>query len=232
MQFRPARRIAARAGLLIGAIAIIGAAAGGAAAQSATDASSFAAIAKQAGEPQVPGLKIVYLQPLGNPANAGHWKHIIAHQTEGPAGSARALAQQQHANPTKRGVTLWVEADGTAYWATAENQIPLHGDGFKRNDNKYIDNSKTSRVVQHTNSMGVEFIGNYPDVRKPVTGEQMQAWLVLVSFLQERYAIPADRVYAHNWVDYKDSRYCEGCELAEAARKLNYVPGAGASDGR
>jgi hypothetical protein len=38
-------------------------------------------------------------------------------------------------------------------------------------------------------------------------------------------AIAADRIYAHNWIDYKDARYCEGCDLAAAARQLAYVPG-------
>ena len=189
----------------------------------AQDTSDFAAIAKRSGEPQVPGLTIVYLHALGNPSDAP-WRHIIAHQTEGPAGSARAQAQAQSANPTKRGVTLWVEADGTAYWSTPETAIPTHGDGANRNDNKYIDNTKTHRQVIRTNSIGVEFVGNYPDVAKPVTPEQMNAWLVLVRFLQERYGIAAEHVYAHNWIDYKDKRYCEGCELAEAARKLGYVP--------
>ena len=76
-----------------------------------------------------------------------------------------------------------------------------------------------------TNSIGIEFVGNYPDVRKPATAEQTAAWLVLVRFLQERYGIPSERVYAHNWIDYKDTRYCEGCELADKARALRYVPG-------
>ena len=52
----------------------------------------------------------------------------------------------------------------------------------------------------------------------------MQAWLVLVRFLQERYGIPAENIFAHNWIDFKDKRYCEGCDLATAARKLGYVP--------
>jgi hypothetical protein len=186
---------------------------------------AFAEIARRSGVPQVPGLKIVYLHTLGDPAEASRWKNIIAHQTEGPAGSARALAMQQAQNPTKRGVMLWVETDGTVYWATSETAIPTHGDGANRNDNKYIDNTTTYRQVLKDNSIGVEFIGNYPDVRKPATAEQTTAWLVLVRFLQERYAIPADRIYAHNWIDYKDARYCEGCDLATAARKLGYVPG-------
>ena len=96
----------------------------------------FAALARQSGEPRIPNLTIEYLHPLGNPADARHWKHIIAHQTEGPAGSARALANEQARNPTRRGVMLWVETDGTVYWATAETAIPTHGDGANRNDNK------------------------------------------------------------------------------------------------
>lgn len=197
-------------------------------------AQSFAEIARSTGAPQVPGLNIVYMSPLGDPKLAP-WKNIIVHQTEGPPGSAHAMAKRQAANPKVRGVTLWVETDGTVYWSVPETAIPLHGDGANRNDNKYLANVTTYRQVIHTNSIGVEFVGNFPDVRKPVTGQQVAAWLVLVTFLQERYGIPVERVYAHNWIDYKDHRYCEGCDLAERARKLNYVPSgskaaAGADD--
>lgn len=188
-------------------------------------------IAKQSGRPQVPGLNVVYLHPLGRPQDANKWRHIIAHQTEGPPGAARSSAQAQFANPTKRGVMLWVETDGTVYWATAENAIPTHGDGANRNDNKYIDNSKTYRSVIKSNSIGVEFAGNYPDVAKPVTPEQEKAWLVLVRFLQERYGISSEHIYAHNWIDYKDRRYCEGCDLATLARKQAYEPGRTAAKG-
>jgi hypothetical protein len=190
---------------------------------------NFRELARQSGEPQIPGLTIVYLHPLGLPADAVKWRNIIVHQTEGPAGSARSMALGQAKNPTKRGVTVWVETDGTVYWSTAENVIPTHGDGANRNDNKYIDNSKTYRSVIKTNSIGVEFVGNYPDVAKPATREQRQAWLMLVRFLQERYDIPAENIHAHNWIDYKDRRYCEGCELATLARKLGYAPGRRAS---
>jgi hypothetical protein len=179
----------------------------------------FAELARRAGTPQVPGLSIVYLAPLGDPA-AAPWKNIIVHQTEGPAGSAQAMAKRQAANPRKRGVSLWVETDGTVYWATPETAVTTHGDGANRNDNKYIDNSKTFRAVTMYNSIGVEFVGNYPDVRKPPTAEQFAAWAILARFLQARYRIPIERVYAHNWIDYKDARYCEGCELAERARAL------------
>jgi hypothetical protein len=191
----------------------------------------FRELAKRSGEPQIPGLTVVYLHPLGNPAHANPWRNIIVHQTEGPAGSAKGMALAQAKNPTKRGVTVWVETDGTVYWSTAEDVIPTHGDGANRNDNKYLDNSKTYRTVIKTNSIGVEFVGNYPDVAKPPTREQAQAWLVLVRFLQERYDIPAENIYAHNWIDFKDHRYCEGCELAMLARKLAYEPGKSAANG-
>src|SRR5580692_11091577 len=166
---------------------------------------AFTALAKLPGRPQIAGLDIIYLNPLGDPARANAWKNIIVHQT-------------------KRGVTLWVETDGTVYWAVAENVIPTHGEGGDRNDNKYIDNTKTYHQVVKTNSIGVEFIGNYPDVAKPVTAEQKRAWLLLAPFLQERYGIAPDHIYAHNWIDFKDQRYCEGCELAALARKLGYCP--------
>jgi hypothetical protein len=184
---------------------------------------SFSEIARSTGTPQVPGLTIVYLSPLGDPKLAP-WKNIIVHQTEGPAGSAHAMAKRQAANPKVRGVTLWVETDGTVYWSVSETAIPLHGDGANRNDNKYIPNLATYKQIIHTNSIGVEFVGNFPDVRKPASEQQVAVWLVLVKFLQERYGIPVERVYAHNWIDYKDHRYCEGCDLAERARQLGYVP--------
>jgi len=190
---------------------------------------NFRELARTSGEPQIPGLTIVYLHPLGLPADAVKWRNIIVHQTEGPAGSAKSMALAQAKNPTKRGVTVWVETDGTVYWSTGENVIPTHGDGANRNDSKYIDNSKTYRSVIKTNSIGVEFVGNYPDVAKSATREQRQAWLILVRFLQERYDIPAENIYAHNWIDFKDRRYCEGCELATLARKLGYAPGRRAS---
>jgi hypothetical protein len=189
----------------------------------AQDAPEFAKLARSAGEPQIPGLRIVYLSPLGDPSRAP-WKNIILHQTEGAPGAARSLAQSQAKNPTKRGVIVWVETDGTVYWSVPETTVTTQGDGANRNDNKNIDNSKTYRQVIKTNSIGVEFNGNAPDVRVPPTPAQFAVSLVLVRFLQERYGIPAERIYAHNWIDYKDARYCEGCELAERARAQGYVP--------
>jgi hypothetical protein len=189
----------------------------------AQDRAAWRALAKSSGTPQIPGIKIVYLHPLGNPADA-HWRFILVHQTEGPAGSARNGAAEQFAHPTRRGVIVWVETDGTVYWATAENVVTTQGDGGNRDDNKYVDNSKTYHIVVKENSIGVEFAGNYPDVTKPPTAAQNSAWLILVRFLQERYGIPAENIYAHNWIDFKDTRYCEACSLATLARKLDYKP--------
>ena len=121
-------------------------------------------IARQSGTPDIPGLKMVWLSPWGDVASAHPWKNIIVHQTEGPAGSARGGAQEQHKNPTRRGVMVWVETDGTVYWAVADHLVPTHTDGADRNDNKYIDNSNTYHQVNKDTSIGVEFAGNYPDV--------------------------------------------------------------------
>jgi hypothetical protein len=176
--------------------------------------------AKASGMPQIPGLKVVYLSPLGDPRAASRWKNIIVHQTEGGHGSARIGAQAQARDHTRRGVMIWVETDGTVYWATPETAVPTHGDGANRNDSKYVDNSKTYRSVTKESSIGVEFSGNFPDVAKPATSEQVRAWAILVRFLSLRYGIPAERVFAHNWIDFKDARYCEGCDLATQAREV------------
>jgi len=185
-----------------------------------------AAIARVSGAPEIPGLKMVWLAPWGEVAKAHPWRNIIVHQTEGPAGSARSGAAAQAKNPTRRGVTVWVETDGTVYWAVPEDLVPTHGDGANRNDNKYIDNGPTFRQVVGSNSIGVEFAGNYPDVTRGATEAQIAAWRILVRLLRARYDIAPERVYAHNWIDYKDARYCEGCVLASEARKMAYVPSA------
>jgi hypothetical protein len=183
------------------------------------DMPDLAAIARTPGTPDIPGLKIVWLAPWGELSKAHPRHNIIVHQTEGPAGSARGGALEQAKNPTRRGVTIWVETDGTIYWAVPENVVPTHGDGANRNDNKYIDNGPTYRRVVGSNSIGVEFAGNYPDVTRGASEAQIAAWRILVKVLRARYDIPLERVYAHNWIDYKDPRYCEGCALATLARQ-------------
>src|SRR5262245_20499805 len=182
-------------------------------------AQDLAAIAKSSGTPDIPGLKMVWLSPWGEVAKAHPWRNIIVHQTEGPAGSARGGALEQSMNPARRGVMVWVETDGTVYWAVAETRVTLHGDGANRNDNKYVDNSQTYHQVVRDNSIGVEFAGNYPDVTRPATEAQIAAWRILMRVLRARYGISPDHVYAHNWIDFKDARYCEGCALATMARQ-------------
>src|SRR6266478_5464370 len=130
-------------------------------APASAEAPDLAAIARSSGTPEIPGLKMVWLAPWGDLAKAHPWRNIIVHQTEGPAGSARGGAQEQFKNPTRRGVMVWVETDGTVYWAVAENLVPTHGDGGNRNDNKYIDNGPTFHQVVGNNSVGVEFAGNF-----------------------------------------------------------------------
>jgi hypothetical protein len=183
------------------------------------ETSDLATIARASGTPAIAGLKMVWLAPWGDVAKAHPWRNIIVHQTEGPAGSARQGAMEQAKNPTRRGVTVWVETDGTVYWAVAEHLVPTHGDGANRNDNRYIDNAATFHQVVGANSIGVEFAGNYPDVTREATQAQIESWRILVKVLRARYGIPLERVYAHNWIDYKDARYCEGCALARLARQ-------------
>src|SRR5260370_12486942 len=187
------------------------------AASASAQTPDLGAIARGTGTPEIPGLKMIWLAPWGDVTRAHPWRNIIVHQTEGPAGSARGGAQEQFGNPTRRGVMVWVETDGTVYWAVADHLVPTHTDGADRNDNKYIDNGKTYHQVNKDTSIGVEFAGNYPDVRRGPTDAQVAAWRILVKVLPARYDIPLDRVYAHNWSDFKNAPYCEGCALAKIA---------------
>ena len=181
----------------------------------------FRELARASGEPQDPGLTMVYLHPLGSPADAKQWRNIIVHQTEGPAGSAKSLALAQFENPTKRGVTVWVETDGTVYWSTAETAIPTHGDGANRNDNKYsitprpiAPSSRQIRSVSNSSAI----IRMWQSRRRANRRGPGVAGAVFAGAL--RHSV-RERL-RHNWIDYKDRRYCEGCDLASLARKLAY----------
>src|SRR3979411_854838 len=116
-------------------------------APAAAETPDLAAGARASGMPEIPGLKMVWLSPWGDIAKAHPWRNIIVHQTEGPAGSARGGAQEQCKSPTRAGVACWGETDGTVCWAVADHLVPTHTDGADRNDNKYIDNSKTYHQV-------------------------------------------------------------------------------------
>jgi hypothetical protein len=52
----------------------------------------------------------------------------------------------------------------------------------------------------------------------PATAEQIAAWRILVRVLQARYGIAGERIYALHRIDYKDARYCGGCDLGTLAR--------------
>lgn len=187
-------------------------------AQTAQPMSDFEIAARSSGTPDFPGLNIVWLTPWGNREDANLWHNIVVHQSEGPPGSAYKNALAQQADPEKRGATIWVETDGTVYWATGEWATPGHVRRGNRDDNHYISNVDTYQLVPNNNSIGIEFVGNFPNVRTPPTDAQIEAWRILVKILQTRYGIPTDRIFAHNWVDFKDRRYCEGCSLASMAR--------------
>src|SRR5258708_5540051 len=164
-------------------------------APAAAQTSGLEAVAHASGMPKIPGLRMVWLAPWGDPAKAHPWQNIIVHQTETPAGTARPLAQKQADDPTRRGVRVWVETDGTVYWAVAEDLVPTHTDGANRVDNKYIDNHPTFHQVIAINSIGVEFAGNYPDVTRGATEAQIAAWKISGTVLRGPHGrVPDDRL--------------------------------------
>lgn len=207
-------------------------------------------IAKATGRPEIPGLegKVHFLHPLQEPASVPKRVALIMHQSEGV--NAAGAAQGQAARPSKKGTTIWVERDGTAYWAAPESVSPGHiregaGPRGLRGDNAYIDNSQTQTVLNSRNTIGIEFVGNPPAnlkrgtpnlLKRPLTPEQLKTAAVLGRFIQERYGIPSEKVYAHSWIQSKaessakeSERYVEGAAAANVVRMLGYRPGIDAA---
>jgi len=134
-----------------------------------------------------------------------------------------ALAQAK--NPQKRGVTIWVETTARST-GRPPRRDPDHGDGANRNDGKFIDNAKT----YHGRGQGpIPLAWSSTAIIPTVTRPAMRSrpgLAALVRSCRSATALRPENIYAHNWIDYKDARYCEGCELASLARKLAYEPGA------
>ena len=106
-------------------------------------------IAKSSGTPDIPGLKMVWLSPGAMSQEPIPGKTSSCTRPRGGGLGARRRRSTDR-NPTRRGVMVWVETDGTVYWAVADNLVPTHTDGADRNDNKYVDNSKTYHQVNRT----------------------------------------------------------------------------------
>ena len=142
------------------------------------------------------------------------------HQTEGPAGSAHAMAKRQAANPKVRGVTLWVETDGTVVLVGAGDRDP---DCTATAPTATTTSTSPTSPPTATSSTPIRSASSssaiFPTCESPRPSSRWRPGWCLVKFLQERYGIPVEQVYAHNWIDYKDHRYCEGCELAQRARR-------------
>ena len=90
---------------------------------------------------------------LGELAKAHPWHNIIVHQTEGPRARPAAARGGVKGIPTRRGVTVRVETDGTDYWA-GRKICADPSDGGDRNDNKYIDNTQDLRRGDQDTSIG------------------------------------------------------------------------------
>lgn len=195
-------------------------------------------IAKSSGRPEIPGLegKVHFLHPLQSADSLPQRVAIIMHQSEGHNAAWNAKAQS--VRPNKRGAAIWIEKDGTAYWAVPENSNPSHirSGSQLRGDNQFIDNSTTRYTLNNGNTIGIEFVGNPPgQLQNPLTPAQMDTAAKLGRFIQERYNIPADRVYAHSWIQLKaesspraTDRYVEGAAAANVVRMLGYRPGVDA----
>ena len=134
--------------------------------RSAAQTPDLAAIARASGTPDIPGLKMVWLAPWGelvkSPSLAQH--HRAPDRRAGRLGARRRAGAGEEPDPARRH-GLGRDRRHGVLGGRRNISFPTHGDGANRNDNKYIDNRPTYRQVVGDNSIGVEFAGNYPDVR-------------------------------------------------------------------
>src|SRR5215467_9325618 len=132
---------------------------------------------------------------------------------------------KRHRAPDRRSSRLRQEHGAGA--GERSHQARRDGVGGNRRHRVLVDRRKRrSHSRRRGQSKRQQIYRQFEDLSQ---SEQKQAWLILVRFLQERYGIPSENIYAHNWIDFKDRRYCEGCELATLARKLGYEPNKTAS---
>ena len=127
-------------------------------------------------------------------------------------GSANSLAHGAGEKSDQARRDVWVETDGTRLLVDRRDRDP---DPRRRRQPQRQQIYRQFQDLSHRDQDQFarrRVRRQLPDVAKPATPEQAQAWLILVRFLQERYDIPSENIYAHNWIDHKDHRYCEGCD--------------------
>ena len=99
-----------------------------------------------------------------------------------------------------KGAHFYVDTDGTAYQTASLNTSVAHiySSSSKQMYPEYFG------VLQNTNSVGIEVVGNYKDGKwDPLTTEQIDATTLLVQQIKNHYNIHCDNIYAHEKVQRK-----------------------------
>ncbi len=175
-------------------------------------------LARGSGTPDIPGLKMVWLAPWGDLRNAHPWRNIIVHQTEGPAGlgARRRAGAVEEPDPARRhglgrdrrhGLLGGRGEPGADPWRRRQpqrQQVHRQQADLPPGRARQLDRRRVRRQLSRCRGRSDRGAGRGLENPRPGPAR--------------RYGIPLDRVYAHNWIDYKDARYCEGCWLATLAR--------------
>ena len=171
------------------------------------------------GTPEIPGLKMVWLAPWGDRRTGAVAQHHRApDRRPGRLGAQRRARAGEEPDPARRHHLGRNRRHGVLGGAGNRDHRPMATAPTATTTNTSTTSRPTARCST-SNSIGIEFAGNYPDVDDAAPPRlRSRPGAMLVRVLRARYDIPPERVYAHNWIDYKDARYCEGCELATLAR--------------
>lgn len=131
----------------------------------------------------------------GRPA-MGDVENIILHRTV----SNNYPGSWMKSKTKIKGAHFYVDTDGTAYQTASLNTSVAHlySSSSKQMYPEYFD------VLQNTNSVGIEVVGNYKDGKwDSLTEEQINATTLLVQQIKNHYNVHCDNIYPHEKVQRK-----------------------------
>ena len=198
--------------MALGALAIL--------APAAAQTPDLAALARASGTPEIPGLKMVWLAPWGDvvesPSLAQH--HRAPDRGAGRLGARRRAGAGEKPDAARRHGLGRNRRHGLLGGAGEPGADPYRR---RRSQRQQIHRQRpdlSSGQQGHLDRGGIRRQLSRRDAAAPPRRRSRRGgfWCRV---LRARYGIPLERVYAHNWIDYKDARYCEGCALATLARQ-------------
>jgi N-acetylmuramoyl-L-alanine amidase len=120
------------------------------------------------------------------------WKYVVLHHSANPVGSYAQIDQEHRQTLGSDGCGYhFVIGNGSR---SPDGQIEVTGRWSDQRGGAHCRNGKTAEI--NDLGIGICLVGDFEQA--PPTPRQVEAARALVSYLRERYSIPADHVGAHS----------------------------------